>query len=97
VPTSLGSALVAELSELYDGETLELDGHSYALYEETDEINERKYVLWDRIYSRDDGKFFLQSCSKSGSYWSDYEYEYGEDAYEVVQVEVKRLEWKVKE
>lgn len=97
MPISLGSALVAELSELYDGETLELEGHSYALYEETEEINEHKCVLWDRIYSRDDGKFFLQSCSKSGSYWSDYEYEYGEDAYEVVQVEVKRLEWKVKE
>lgn len=94
---SLGSALAAELGDLYDDDSLELNGHSYALYEESEEINEHKYVLWDRIYRRDDGKFFLQSCSKSGSYWSDYEFDYGDTLYEVVQVEVKKLEWKVKE
>ena len=97
MPISLGSALATELGDLYGDDSLELDGHSYALYEETEEINELKYVHWDRIYRRDDGKFFQQSCSKSGSYWSDYEYYYGDTLYEVVQVEVKNLEWKVKE
>lgn len=91
----LTNAQVQDLGELYEDDPLELNGFTYTLYEESDEINEHKYVHWDRIYKRNDDKFFLQSCSKSGSYWSDYEYYYGDSLCEVKQVEFKKLEWKL--
>lgn len=95
MPLELSSEQAQELGSLYEDEELELDGFLYVLYEESDETNELKHVLWDRVYKRSDDKFFLQYCSKSGSYWSDYEYTYGYELYEVQQVEVKKLEWKI--
>lgn len=92
---ALQYALAQELGSLYEDEPLELDGFTYVLYEESDEINDLKHVLWDRVYKRNDDKFFLQSCSKSGSYWSDYEYCYGGELFEVQKVEIKTLVWKV--
>lgn len=94
MPISLESAQASELAELYGSEALELDGYSYVLYEESDEINDHKHVHWDRIYRRNDDKYFVQYCSKSGSYWSDYEFEYGDELYEVKQIKVIKLEWK---
>lgn len=87
-------ATAQEFGDLYEGDELELEGFTYVLYEESEQTNELKNVFWDRIYKRNDDKFFLQNCSKSGSYWSDYEYSYGEELYEVQKVEVKTLAWK---
>lgn len=93
VPITLECALAEELGDLYGTDRLELNGFTYVLYEESEEINDLKYVLWDRIYKRNDGKYFLQNCSKSGSYWSEYEFWYGEELYEVERRQVVKLEW----
>jgi hypothetical protein len=95
VPITLTDALAQELGELFEGDQLEINDFEYILYEESNQINELKHVLWDRIYKRNDDKFFVQHCSKSGSYWSDYEFSYGDELYEVKKVEVKTLEWKL--
>lgn len=89
MPITLSIALAQELSDLFEDDQLEIDGFTYVLYEVSEETNELKHVLWDRIYKRNDDKYFVQHCSKSGSYWSDYEFSYGEDLYEVKKVEVK--------
>lgn len=97
MPIAFTNALAQELGDLFEGDQLELEGFTYTLYEESDQTNDLKYVRWDRIYKRNDGRFFVQYCSKSGSYWSDYDYYYGNAVFEVEQVEVKRTEWKVVE
>lgn len=94
MPVTLTDALAEELGELWEDDPLELGGYTYTLYEVSEEINDHKYVHWDRIYKRNDGKYFVQSCSKSGSYWSDYEFEYGTELYEVRQVTVSVVQWK---
>lgn len=91
---ALTDALAEELSCLDGDEGLELDGHTYYLYEVSEEINDQKYVFWSRIYKRSDGKYFIQHNAKCGSYWSDYEFEYGEELAEVRQVEVRTVQWK---
>lgn len=95
VPINIGSALADELSDLTGTESLQIDGHSYVLFEESEEINEHKHVLFDRIYRRDDDKYFLQECSKSGAYWCGYEFEYGDTLYEVKKTAVTVYQWKV--
>lgn len=92
---TLDSAQAQDFGDAFEDDPIELDGFSYVLYEESDQINELKYVHWDRIYKRSDGKFFLQNCSKSGSYWSDYYFEYGEVLYEVKEVLVSKTEWQL--
>ncbi|MNE72468.1 hypothetical protein D3C80_1684140 [compost metagenome] len=95
MPVTLTDDQAAELSELFKDDTLEIQGLQYVLYEESEEINDHKHVLWDRIYKRSDERHFLQYCSKSGSYWSDYEYSYGCQLYEVQEVEIKKKVWKI--
>lgn len=75
-------------------EIIELDGFTYQLHEKTDETNELKLVLWTAIYKRNDGKFFAQHNSKSGSWNSGYEFEYGDELHEVKPVQVTTTEWK---
>ena len=90
----LNDAQAQELGEVFEDDPVELNGFSYVLHEESDQTNELKWVHWDRVYYRNDGKYFLQNCSKSGSYWSDYEYEYGGVLYEVKKYKVIVEEWK---
>jgi hypothetical protein len=86
----LESELADELgSEGY----LALDGFEYEFIENSDKTDEGKYVTWDSIYWRSDGKFFVQYNSKSGSHFSDYEFYYGEELYEVTKKEVTVTEW----
>lgn len=67
----------------------------FDLWRESDVTDEGKFGTWYNIYQRkSDNKFFIQYNSRSGSYYSDYYYEYGEELYEVEEVETITTEWK---
>lgn len=91
---SLTEEQIEELGELYGSETIEFDGHTYQLHWKSDETNEGKIVSWETVYKRSDDKYFIQYNSKSGSYFSDYEFYLGEDLYEVELKEVIKTEWR---
>lgn len=82
-----------QASEIAGEEFLALDGFEYEFYESSGASDEGKYTTWESIYKRSDGKFFVQYNSKSGSYFSDYEFYYGDELYEVEQKEVVTTEW----
>lgn len=97
MPVTLTDALAKELGQRWERDPLELGGLEYVLYEQSEEVNEHKDVHWQRIYKRSDNKYFVQYCSKRGDYWSGYEYEYHNELYEVKEVEVKVVQWKIAE
>lgn len=98
MPVRLTDALATELGQLWDDDDpVEIGGFTYVLYEESSETNEMKDVHWDRIYKRNDDKYFVQYCSKRGDYWSGYEHDYGDELHEVKEVEIKVVQWMIAE
>ena len=91
---SLTEEQIEELGDLYKDDSIEIEGFTYQLHEKSAETNEGKTVSWETVYKRNDGKFFIQYNSKSGSYFSDYEFYLGEYLYEVELVEVMKKEWR---
>lgn len=91
---ALTDAQAEEFDDLYEGEILELDGHLYTLYEKSDETNDLKLVTWDKVFKRNDDKYFMQSSWKSGSYWASYQYSYGDELNEVRKVDIIKTIWK---
>lgn len=83
-----------QANEIAYDEYLELDGYYYSWEDNGPEITDGKYIHWETIYVRSDGKFFKQYNYKSGSYYSDYDFFYGEELIECKQEAVTKLVWK---
>ncbi|MNC50099.1 hypothetical protein D3C75_993200 [compost metagenome] len=93
---SLTEEQIEELDEVDGkGDSAVIDGFTYYFHEKTENVIEGKYVSWEVIFERNDGKYFIQYNSKSGSPFSDYEWYMGDELTEVRQVEVKKMEWRV--
>jgi hypothetical protein len=71
----------------------ELDPETYKVIKEGDWINEHKYQYQETIISYQN-KLYCICQSRSGSYWSDYEYN-DPEAYEVEPHEVTVIEYRV--
>jgi hypothetical protein len=70
------------------------DHDDFETVEDGEWVSEHKYELQEKIVLHTPtGKHYAQQNSRSGSYYSDRYYEYGQDLIEVRQVEVKSLVW----
>ena len=94
IPVS--DSLHVELNEADKGESFEFEGKVYTLIEEGDWIDEGKYDFRDIIFMVD-GKYYRHELSRSGSYFTDYEYDYDDYALEVRPVEKTVIEYEVVE
>jgi hypothetical protein len=73
---------------LHDEETVE----GFELIETGEWEDDGKYQYQSIIFKKD-GKFYCNSIQRSGSYFTDYDYEYFTDCNEVQKVEVTTKIW----
>jgi hypothetical protein len=73
------------------------DGDEYVIVEASDWVNQYKdYDIKEVVLlHKASGKHYAYYDSRSGSYYSDYEYDSPEELIEVEPIEVKRIEYKV--
>lgn len=86
--------LTEEMQEAFSEEASEDVG--FELIVDGDWVSEGKYDLKESIYKNlETGKFYVSCSSRSGSYFSDYEYEGPEELVEVTPVETTTVIYKV--
>ena len=83
-----------QYTSLTHGEATE----GFEIIEESDWIDDGKYSYKDVVFKFDD-KFYVIYPSRSGSYFSDYFYDYEDlvefKSFEVEKVEVTTHKWKI--
>lgn len=83
-----------QAKQLFMEEELELNGMSLELHESEDWEDDGKYSIGRNIYvDTNTNKFYAHNVSRTGSYYSDYDYYYEPKLYEVEQVDVVKTIW----
>ena len=70
-----------------------IEGFEYEIEEELDWEDDGKYQFGGCVFKHND-KFYLINVTRSGSYFSDYEFQFGDKVREVKKIQVIKEEWK---
>lgn len=82
-----------QVNELFFEEEIEVDGVTYTTVEEGEFEQDGKYQSAQLIFT-DGSKFYAGDVTRSGSPFSDWEYDdWGDGSYEVEQREVVVTKW----
>jgi hypothetical protein len=84
--------LIQEIQDLKAGEMLEKGGDTYELVEEGKWEIEGKEELQEIIFKKN-SLFYCALISRSGSYYTEYHYEYPDDACQVEKKEKTVITW----
>lgn len=72
----------------------DIDDFEYSIVDELDWEDDGKYQFGGIVFEHK-GKTYLLNVSRSGSYFTDYEFDLDGDVYECEHVEVIKKEWKL--
>ena len=69
------------------------DNPDYKEVEDQGWEDEGKYSFGSKIFQDKDGKFWKVGANRSGSYFTDYDYNYNTEIFEVEQKEITTMQW----
>ena len=82
-----------DATQIWDG-----DHEFFETFHEGEWVDKGKYQHLNIIFQRKSGgTFYRLDIGRSGSYFTDYEFYFTLDCYEVQEVQVIKTEWKVVE
>lgn len=89
---TISEDVIKELWDIKPGGAVNLAGKDYELVELGEWDDQGKYQYMEMVFKLD-GLFYSASISRCGSYFSDYEYGYPDEAFQVQQVEKTVKVW----
>ncbi len=69
------------------------NNENYTLVEDEGWEDEGKYSYGSKIFKDTEGLFWILNCSKTGSHFTDYDFQYETELTQVKQVTVTKKEW----
>lgn len=85
-----------QAEQISAGEVVLIDGKEAKLLEKGEWIDDGKYSIRMVIFTCD-GKNYMFYVSRSGSYFTEYNYDFDTEAHEVEKVAVTTMVWKLVE